>query len=139
MQIGVIMPTDFGDAAELLADVCALEAAGAAMLEVEGGDQALLGAIAAVTHRLRLRVPAPAESIGTLQRLSRGRVVEGPPAGETWARVPMPPDREAWAEMLREQEAAGADGVIVEWDPRLIDLLRNPDPEDRTDLLMSTG
>jgi hypothetical protein len=88
---------------------------------------------------LRLRVSAPAESMGVLQKLSRGRVVEGPPVGETWARVPMPPDREAWAAMLREQEAAGAHGVIVEWDPRLIDLLRNPEPEDRSDLLMSTG
>jgi len=29
--------------------------------------------------------------------------------------------------------------VIVAWDPRLIDLLRNPEPDDRSDLLMSTG
>jgi hypothetical protein len=30
--------------------------------------------------------------------------------------------------------------VVVRWDPRLIDLLRNPDAEDdRSDLQMSTG
>jgi hypothetical protein len=61
------------------------------------------------------------------------------PDGEAWVEVPMPPDRESWAAMLREKEAAGAHGVIVRWDPRLIDLLRNPEPEDRSDLLMSTG
>ena len=41
--------------------------------------------------------------------------------------------------MLRDHETAGATGVIVPWDPRLIDLLRNPEADDRGDLLMSTG
>ena len=40
---------------------------------------------------------------------------------------------------VRALEAAGVTGVILPWDPRLIDLLRNPEPEDRSDLLMSTG
>jgi hypothetical protein len=40
---------------------------------------------------------------------------------------------------LGAHEDAGATGIIVPWDPRLIDLLRNPDPEDRSDLLISTG
>jgi len=132
------MPADFGDAAEFLADVRALEAAGADTIELEGGDDAVLGAIAAVTHRVRLRAGTPA-SADVLQKLSRGRVVDGIPDGESWAQVAMPADRESWATMLREQEAAGADGVIVAWDPRLVDLLRNPDPDDRSDLLISTG
>jgi len=132
------MPADFGDAAEFLADVRALEAAGADTIELEGGDDAVLGAIAAVTHRVRLRAGAPA-SADVLQKLSRGRVIHGTPEGESWARVAMPADRESWATMLREQEGAGADGVIVNWDARLVDLLRNPDPDDRSDLLMSTG
>lgn len=132
------MPADFGDGAEFLAEIRALEAAGAEMIGVEGADDAVLGAIAAVTHRVRLWVPA-GRPAGTLQGLSRGRVVTGRPEGETWVEVPMPPDRESWAAMLHEQEAAGAHGVVVAWDPRLIDLLRNPEPEDRSDLLMSTG
>jgi len=132
------MPADFGDPAEFLADVRALEAAGADTIELEGGDDAVLGAMAAVTHRVRLRAGAPA-SADVLQKLSRGRVVHGTPEGESWARVAMPADRESWATMLREQEAAGVDGVIVAWDARLVDLLRNPDPDDRSDLLMSTG
>jgi hypothetical protein len=138
VKVAVILPADFGDAAELLADVRALEAAGAAMVGLQVEEDAVLGAIAAVTHRMRLRV-SDATRIDVLQKLSRGRVTAGDPDGETWVSVAVPPDRDAWAAMLRDQEAAGADGVIVPWDPRLIDLLRNPDPEDRSDLLMSTG
>lgn len=133
------MPAELGDAAEFLADVRALEAAGAEMVGVEGGgDDTVLGAIAAVTHRVRLRISSP-KPAGMLQKLSRGRVVTGDPDGESWIAIPVPPDRESWAAMLREQEAAGTTGVIVPWDPRLVDLLRNPEPEDRSDLLMSTG
>lgn len=139
VKVAVTMPAEFGDAAEFLADVRALEAAGAEMVAVEGGgDDAVLGAIAAVTHRVRLRVSS-ATSASVLQKLSRGRVVTSDPDGEKWVAVRVPPDRDSWGAMLREQEAAGATGVVVPWDPRLIDLLRNPGPEDRSDLLMSTG
>jgi hypothetical protein len=139
VKVAVIMPAEIGDAAEFLADVRALEAAGAEMVGVEGGgDDAVLGAIAAVTHRVRLRV-GPTQSASVLQKLSRGRVVTGDPAGERWVDVQVPPDRESWAATLREHEAAGTTGVIVPWDPRLVDLLRNPEPDDRSDLLMSTG
>lgn len=132
------MPADFGDAAEFLADVRALEAAGAEMIAVDGDDDASLGAVAAVTHRVRLRVSSERPD-GVLRKLSRGRLVSEDPPGETWVAVALPPDRDSWAAMLREQEAAGTHGVTLPWDPRLIDLLRNPEPEDRSDLLMSTG
>jgi hypothetical protein len=58
---------------------------------------------------------------------------------EVWASIAMPPDREAWASALGTYGAAGATGVIVPWNARLIDLLRNSEPDDRTDLLISTG
>ena len=135
------MPAAVDDAGEYLADVRALEAAGAAMIGVEGGgrDQAiLLGAIAAVTERLLVRSSDP-ESAAMLQKLSRGRVVSSMPAGETWVEIPMPRDRDSWTAALRAHEAAGADGVVVPWNPRVIDLLRNPDPDDRSDLQMATG
>ena len=141
MKIAVLMPAGFADAGEFLADVRALEAAGAEMIGLEGEGpehEAILGAMAAVTHRVRLRAPSDA-SADILQKLSRGRVVLGEPAGERWVQVAVPPDRESWTAALREHEAGGATGVIVAWDPRLIDLLRNPDPDDRSDLLMSTG
>ena len=100
-----------------------------------------------------------------LQTLSRGRIVVGlPPEGmrddqldalrgagvrifgsdfvagtEKWIALPVPLDRDAWNAALADSEAAGATGVIVPWSDRLIDLLRNPEPDDRSDLLMSTG
>ena len=135
------MPAAFEDAAEFLADVRALEAACAVVIAQEGDGPetaAILGAIAAVTHRVRVRA-ASEESAAILQKLSRGRAVVGEPEGETWVEVAVPPDREGWTAALREQEEAGASGVVVAWDPRLIDLLRNPEPDDRSDLLMSTG
>ena len=102
---------------------------------------------------------------GTLQTLSRGRIVVRLPqeslledqlgalrsagvrifgsdfgAGEeTWLSVPAPLDRDAWNEALAACDAAGATGLIVPWSDRLIDLLRNPEPDDRSDLLVSTG
>jgi hypothetical protein len=141
IKVGVMMPATIDDAGEFLADVRALEAAGADTigLEGEGGTAAILmGAIAAVTERVQLRVSDP-QAVGVLQRLSRGRVVTGVPEGETWIEIPMPPDRESWTKAVDEHQAAGVSGLIVPWDPRLIDLLRNPQADDRSDLLMSTG
>lgn len=141
IKVGVIMPATIVEGGEYLADVRALEAAGAdtIALEAEGYDQWVVwGAIAAVTSRVNLRLSSPGPA-GVLQMIGRGRVVVGEPAGETWVPLPMPPDRDSWAEKLRDAEAAGATGVMVRWDPRLIDLLRNTEPEDRSDLLMSTG
>ena len=141
IKVAVTMPAEVGDAAEFLADVRALEAAGAEMIGLEGDgveQSVMFGAIAAVTHRIKLRLPN-LELESVMHRLSRGRSVVGDPAGETWVAIAMPANRELWANMIREQEAAGAIGVIVAWDPRLIDLLRNPEPDDRSDLLMSTG
>jgi len=141
IKVAVTLPATISDTGEFLADVKALEAAGAAMigLEGEGLDQSILmGAIAAVTERIRLWLSNP-EPAAILQQLSRGRVVVGEPEGETWVKIPIPPNKTAWATTLAEHEAAGATGVIVAWDPRLVDLLRNPEADDRSDLLMSTG
>jgi hypothetical protein len=139
IKVAVTMPAEIGDAAEFLADVRALEAAGAEMIgfEADGQEQQILmGAIAAVTSRIKLRLASPK---AILERLSRGRTVVGPPPGETWIAIAMPPDRDSWSAAMRAHETAGATGVIVPWDARLIDLLRNPEPDDRSDLLMSTG
>lgn len=59
---------------------------------------------------------------------------------EVWIDAPVPADRAGWANMVATLEAAGATGVMVPWDPRLIDLVRNAgEPDDRTDLLIATG
>ncbi len=128
------------DAGDYLANVRALEAAGAELLAVPGGgDEALvlLGAIAAVTDRIKLGVQTNVPA--ALEAIARGRVVIGTPASERWIDMELPPTRSAWVEAVANHEAAGMTGVMVPWDPRLIDLLRNPEPDDRSDLLMSTG
>jgi hypothetical protein len=126
----------------------------------------LLAAIAAVAPRTRLGAalgsrkawpPAVLEQIvTTLRQLSRGRPVfilagelegmleldpdDGGPELERWLVVPGPENRAAWAETLAAAEEAGATGVVVPASPRLLDLLRNPDPGDgRRDLLLAQG
>lgn len=147
MKIGVRLPADITDAGEFIADVTALEAAGADIIWLEGEssdlDPWLLAAgIAAVTHRMRLGVMSgakapPSRVAATLDKLARGRFVSDDP--DRWPQMAMPADRQAWQEAMKAHEADGAAGVVVPWDPRLIDLLRNPDPDDRSDLLISTG
>ncbi len=200
LKVAVRLPAAIDNVGEYLADVTALEAAGADSIWVD--DTALdpwviLGALAAVTHRAGLGCQltslarwSPSRlgpSAAALQTLSRGRIVVGLPrrgnhvnhvaalratgariftigapdasgdgvivtvesadqlhraAGtltEVWAAIAIPPDREAWTQALSAYEGAGATGLIVGWNARLVDLLRNPEPDDRADLLMSTG
>lgn len=138
------MPRERLDAGELVADLRALEAAGAHAVWIDATDPThwlVLGAAAALTQRILIgatRERLNDRVTAALQELSGGRaLLEEAAAG--WVRRPMPADRATWAAMMREQEEAGAAGVIVDWDPRLIDLLRNPGDEDRSDLAMSTG
>ena len=165
----------------------------------------LLGAISAVTHRVRLgaMVDSGAEwrpAVDSLTRLSGGRVVVAVPPGrdlekrvelirtwrsdsspiriliacgshaeakpsalladgvivpggdqevrdlraegefELWVDLPIPSDRSGWTEMMAAYADAGATGITLSWDPRIIDLLRNAgEADDRTDLLIATG
>lgn len=51
---------------------------------------------------------------------------------ELWAAVPMPADRPGWVKTAARNEAAGATGIIVSWDPRLLGLLGSAgDADDR--------
>jgi hypothetical protein len=132
------------DVGEFLADVRALDAAGADTIwfaDSEHDEIVVLAAIAAVTYKVRLGtgIDGPGAAVDTLQKLSRGRVIAGYASGEIWTEISMPADREGWSAVLREQEAAGVTGIVVAWDPRLVDLLRNPEPDDRSDLILSTG
>lgn len=215
LRVAVKLPAATGRIGDYLADVTALEAAGADSIWIDASTEAstapwiLVGAMAAVTHRVRMGVrvdsaagwPAAVDALG---RLSGGRVVVGIrpgsepqalgeqlkmwgsdpprpsiliicdtyseaegsilladgvifPAGEEevralraershageielWVDVSVPSDRAGWANMIAPLEAGGATGVIVPWDPRIIDLLRNAgEADDRMDLLIATG
>lgn len=206
LRVAVRLPLATGRIGDYLADVIALEAAGAdsAWLDATAATTTepwiLLGAVTAVTHRIRLGVTVGAtagwqEPVETLGRLSGGRmvvgmrprpdvnalksslatlpsmlfvctshgeaeqsalmadgvIVPGTPDevralrskegnSELWVDVSVPTDKAGWANMTAAMEAAGATGIIVPWDPRLIDLLRSAgEPDDRTDLLIATG
>jgi hypothetical protein len=61
-------------------------------------------------------------------------------AFELWATLKRPDDPETWRRLRGEYEAAGATGLIMSADPRLLDLLRNGDEEeDRSDLRLAQG
>src|SRR6267143_2119095 len=92
LKVGVLLPAAIADVGEFLAEITALEAAGADTIWVD--DSALdpwivLGALAAVTRRVRLGCrltslqPWPPSRLGpaaaTLQTLSRSRTVVGIP------------------------------------------------------------
>ena len=90
--------------------------------------------------------------IATLQLLSRNRVVElefpspargggqGGGSSNGWRPVEVPTDRDAWAAVLARAERDGAPGVLVPFDPRLLDILRHPDDAiDRSDLILAQG
>jgi hypothetical protein len=209
LRIAVRLPAATGRIGDFLPDVTALEAAGAdsiwldARIPASSEPWILLGAIAAVTHRVRLGATIVStstsaagwpEAVDTLGRLSSGRVVIGlrpgritkaldqiksnpsilllcrtadearrsahaadgvilpggeeevralrtrEPDSELWIDAAVPADKAGWVTTVAALETAGATGVIVPWDPRLIDLLRGAgEPDDRTDLLIATG
>lgn len=148
-----------GDVGELFADARALEAAGADSLWVLARDDQdpwiLAAALAATTWRARLVVVGAidrAETRATLDRLSRGRLAVGDRtaeailvpdaegAAERWSICQLPAGRAEWKTLRAEREAQGFVGIVLPNDPRLLDLVRNPDVEDdRQDLKLAFG
>src|SRR5438094_6236857 len=152
MKIGVVFPSRFEEPGDFLADARAMETAGVDSIWMQDEDDGLdplllLAAIAAVTSQPRLGLmpaapskgePTDQRPIATLQQLSRNRLVES--STESWQRVDVPADRDAWASMLERAQQEGAHGVLVPLDPRLLDILRHPDDAiDRSDLIMAQG
>lgn len=138
LSIGVRLPGAFESGGEFLADARAVEAAGAHLLLLGDGDlerEQVLAALSASTDRILIHAQAPGE---TLRRLAQGRLVADL---EGWREVAFPDDRTAWRATLAELEEQGATGVILDMDPRLLDLLRNPEVEDdrATDLQLAQG
>ena len=59
---------------------------------------------------------------------------------ECWVQIALPDSHASWRKTLAAYEAAGADGLLVPLDARLVDLLRRADEEDdRSDLTLSQG
>ena len=59
---------------------------------------------------------------------------------ECWVQIALPDSRASWRKTLAAYQAAGADGLLVPLDARLVDLLRRVDEEDdHSDLTLSQG
>jgi hypothetical protein len=58
---------------------------------------------------------------------------------ERWVRTPSPQGRAAWRSALADAVTNGAGGLLVPAGPRLLDILRNPDDDDRRDLQLAQG
>lgn len=145
LLIGVRL-TPTADAGELFADAKAVEAAGADSLWIDAADgdpYVVLAALAAVTWRVRLvarGAPSDTAARETCALLARGRLVVAEESEERWTESPFPASRVAWDELRLATTTAGLTGVVLPNDPRLIDLLRNPDIiEARDDLKLSFG
>jgi hypothetical protein len=141
-KIGVRLSAAFDGAGEFLADVRALEAAGADLFVLGEGPLdavVLVAAMAAITSTVALAAPAAdAGQLDTLRLLSRGRLAENL---EGWVEEGFPVSKSAWRECLAEHASKDTAGVILAMDPRLLDLLRNPDLEDdrNQDLQLAQG
>ena len=158
MKIGALLRLG-GEIGELFADARALEAAGADSLWVLARDDQdpwiLAAALAATTWRARLVVVGAGdrpETRTTLDRLSRGRLViaerradvvaipDAEGVTERWAICELPAGRAEWKTLRVEREAQGFAGLVLPNDPRLLDLVRNPDVEDdRQDMKLAFG
>ena len=158
VHIGVALPQPSEDLAQWLRDAAAFDAAGADALWVDLravpdlDPVALTAALSTVTARSLIvaTFPEPATAVAseTIGRLSRGRLrtVSDPDGdfelddGSRWAVTTFPDDRAAWRTTLDEAAASGIGGLLVPADPRLLDLLRNPDDHgDRRDLQLAVG
>ena len=155
MKIGVLLPARFEDSGDYLADACALDAAGVDSLWLpdDGFDPWLvLAGIAAVTGRVGLAAPISAvdarapellsRRIGTLERLSRGRLFTTVPAAAaaatTEALVACARRCGPWPVMARlasgahlESAARFANGLVVEAEPEQCRLVRDQALERR--------
>jgi hypothetical protein len=147
------------DVGELFADARALEAAGIDSLWVLARDDQdpwiLAAALAATTWRARLVVVGAVDRPATrttLDHLSRGRLVIAERNGDTiampdaegtserWMLSPLPANRAEWKTLRADREGEGFAGIVLPNDPRLMDLVRNPDVEDdRPDLKLAFG
>ena len=142
------------DPGALFADARAVEAAGADSIWVETtwdetNPYVLLAALAAVTWRVRLVAKGAPNALGgspialgreTCERLARGRLVVAERLEENWIHAEFPNSRDVWRSLRRAALDAGAAGIVIPNDERVIDLLRNPDTDDdRSDLNIAVG
>jgi hypothetical protein len=161
VRIGVLLARRPEHLGEWLADGAALEAAGADALwidlapETELDPVTVTAALAALTYRSLLVLAPPVSgtssdrALATAATLSRGRlrVLSGSydrpyrlDSAQRWVPAPVPDSRATWRAVVLDATERGYHGLVVPADPRLVDILRNPDdPGQRLDLHLASG
>jgi hypothetical protein len=152
VRVGVALPPPTDDLRAWLSEAVAFDAAGADAIWCDlrttaGLDPYVLTtALATLTARTLIVVSLPdaeADAVDTIRRLSRDRLRVVADATATvddlvWLPTAFPHDRTVWRTTRDEVPAGHA--LVVPADPRLLDLLRNPDDHgDRSDLRLSVG
>jgi hypothetical protein len=122
--------------------------------EPDGASGALARMLATIRRlsRGRLRILADAIPSGELPEIGVGifRRIPGEPGTfehtrepdetERWVTTASPDSRAAWRAALLDAAEHGSRGLLVPANPRLLDLLRNPDDhDDRRDLQLAQG
>jgi len=99
-------------------------------LIVDPGQGAALDVIEAGSEVFR-RVPGEP---GVFESVHAGA------GAQRWVSVPVPDGRVSWRAAREDAAGRGALGLVVPADPRLLDILRNPDdPDERRDLRLAQG
>jgi len=111
------------------------EAAGGARVIVAGAGQAAIDRAAELGAGLVCEL---AEAAAAFEAV-RARRGEAGGEFELWVRVAPPAGRAAWREAVSAAEELGATGLLVPHAPNLLDILRNPQEDDRQDLGMAVG
>jgi len=142
VRLGYVLASGaFHDAAQVNAGIASAQklSRGRIVLAVPAGDVVNARTSGAKTFSLGSADGAPVD--GVIHKLGAPGDLPDPHQTyiEVWGDIVMPAGREAWTATMNAYEEAGLTGVILPWDARLIDLLRNAEPDDRADLLMSTG
>jgi alkanesulfonate monooxygenase SsuD/methylene tetrahydromethanopterin reductase-like flavin-dependent oxidoreductase (luciferase family) len=100
----------------------------------------VVAAVPGVPVLARTAVPAgePADRVGLGFVEAEARRETG--GTERWLSAPAPEDRESWRQTCTGAAAREAAGVVVDAEPILLDILRNPNPSgDRRDLNVASG
>lgn len=122
-------------------------------LPPDGGTAAALATIGRLS-RGRFRILADADRLDEFDAAGHRlgvfcRLAEEPEAFahthgaaevERWVSTPLPDSRATWRATLVDAAECGTHGLFVPANPRLLDLLRNPDdPDHRRDLELAVG
>jgi alkanesulfonate monooxygenase SsuD/methylene tetrahydromethanopterin reductase-like flavin-dependent oxidoreductase (luciferase family) len=132
--LGVEAGGEDGRARELVA---ALRSVGSTRPILLAGAGEAAATLAARLGDGLLHPAGDAERVGAA--FDAARQAGAPETFELWGRVGAPGGRAEWRQALETYAELGATGIVVAHAANLLDILRNPEEDDRQDLAMAVG